>query len=215
MSEYKPITDELRNSMTYDITTAPDGVSTASLDISAFCDLCDAIDSVHATLKAEHEKAMIRAGQLLDDAEKERNYNYANWQECKQKVLQGNITFNELNARIECLEDELSHCIELPKDMDGEYIHIGDVMEWPTTGETFEVVGIGDGTLFYAETEENGSSRIEWTSCVLKRHHYHAPTVEDVLREFYSRYCITKPKEEDDAILAEYATKLRLAGDAE
>lgn len=30
--------------------------------------------------------------------------------------------------------------VELPKDADGEYIHIGDVMEWPITGETFEVV---------------------------------------------------------------------------
>ena len=40
-------------------------------------------------------------------------------------------------------------------------------------------------------------------------------TVEDVLCEFFSRYATTKPKEEDDAILAEYAAKLRLAGDAE
>lgn len=107
MNEYKPITGELRNSMTYDITTARDGVSTASIDISAFCDLCDAIDSVHATLKAEHEKAMIRAGQLLDGAEKERDYNYANWQECKQKVLQGNITFDELERENESLKAEL------------------------------------------------------------------------------------------------------------
>ena len=37
------------------------------------------------------------------------------------------------------------------------------------------------------------------------------PTVEDVLREFFSRYVTTKPKEEDDAIIAEYAAKLRLA----
>lgn len=55
MSEYKPITGELRNSMTYDITTAPDGVSTASIDTSVFCALCDAIDSVHAALEAENE----------------------------------------------------------------------------------------------------------------------------------------------------------------
>ena len=40
---------------------------------------------------------------MLADAEKDRDYNYANWQECKQKVLQGNITFDELNAKIEHL----------------------------------------------------------------------------------------------------------------
>ena len=79
-------------------------------------------------IDVEHEKAMNRAGQLLADAESDRNCYYLNWQDCKQKVLQGNITFDELNARIESLEDELSHCIELPKDADGEYIHIGDVM---------------------------------------------------------------------------------------
>ena len=38
-------------------------------------------------------------------------------------------------------------------------------------------------------------------------------TVEDVLREFFSRYVTTKPKEDDDAILAEFAAKLRLADD--
>ena len=62
MSEYKPITGELRNSMTCDITTAPNGVSTASIGIGAFCDLCDAIDSVHAALEAECERLRDRDG---------------------------------------------------------------------------------------------------------------------------------------------------------
>lgn len=58
--------------------------------------------------------------------------------------------------------------VELPKDADGEYIHIGDVMEWPEDGETFEVVGIGDGwTLFYVI--EDGVA--EWTRAESKRHH--------------------------------------------
>lgn len=56
----------------------------------------------------------------------------------------------------------------LPVDADGEYIHIGDVMEWPEDGETFEVVGIGDGwTLFYVI--EDGVA--EWTRAESKRHH--------------------------------------------
>jgi hypothetical protein len=71
--------------------------------------------------------------------------------------------------------------VRLPKDADGEYIHVGDEMEWPTTGETFEVVGIGEGTLFYVESDD--ADHAEWTGASTKRHH-HAPTVEDVLREF-------------------------------
>ena len=58
-------------------------------------------------IDAEHEKAMSRAGELLADAEEVRDYNYANWQECKQKVLQGNITIDELSAEIERLKGEL------------------------------------------------------------------------------------------------------------
>lgn len=61
MSEYKPITGELRNSMTYDITTAPDGVNTASIGIAEFNDLCDAIDSIHAALEAENERLREQA----------------------------------------------------------------------------------------------------------------------------------------------------------
>lgn len=49
-----------------------------------------------------------------------------------------------------------------------------------------------------------------WTEAQ-ELHLYHKPTVEDVLREFFSRYVTTKPKEEDDAIIAEFAAKLRLA----
>ena len=74
-------------------------------------------------IDAEHQKAMSRAGQLLADAEKDRDCNYANWQDCKQKVLQGNITIGELNAKIEHLMDELSHCV----DADNVPVCIGTV----------------------------------------------------------------------------------------
>jgi hypothetical protein len=61
-----------------------------------------------------------------------------------------------------------SHYMMLPKDADGKPIHVGDVMEWPTTGETFRVVGIGDVVLFYVE---DGEERAEWTAARNKRHH--------------------------------------------
>lgn len=101
--------------------------------------------------------------------------------------------------------------VELPKDADGMPIHVGDVMEWiDLEGKvsvtcTAEAVGVD---AFIAWDKANGRYA---QKCATAYRHYHAPTVEDVLREFFSRYVTTKPKDEDDAILAEYAAKLRLA----
>lgn len=105
-----------------------------------------------------------------------------------------------------------SQWVRLPVDADGEPVHIGDVMEWPTTGETFEVVGIGDGTLFYIE---DGSELADWTGASTKRHH--APTVEDVLREMLDAWGELPSNATNEAIIAEYAAKLRemLDGDSE
>ena len=94
----------------------------------------------------------------------------------------------------------------LPKDADGECIHVGDVMEWPD-GETFDVIGIGDGVLFYTESECGGPA--EWTGASNKRHH-HAPTVEDVLTEFGIDWEHESDCEDRAALLKEYASKLRL-----
>lgn len=91
--------------------------------------------------------------------------------------------------------------VELPKDADGEYIHIGDVMEWCDSGETLTVEGIGSDVLFYIDGEN-----AEWTAARNKRHH-HEPTVEDVLREF--AYGLGVPVA--DSYVAAAATKLRLA----
>lgn len=169
----------------------------------------EVVNAIADRIDAEHQKAMSRAGQLLADAERDRDYNYANWQECKQRVLQGNITIDELNARIECLEDALSHCIEWPKDADGEPWRLGDKLMME--GEVCEVVGIGGHTIFYAFG--NG---VEWTIAHNNRHH-HAPTVEDVLREFVAEFidyatCIDD-HEVTDAI-EQYAAKLQLREDA-
>jgi len=75
-------------------------------------------------------------------------------------------------------QDDRDGWVRLPVDADGEYIHIGDVMEWPDDGKTFEVVGIGDGwTLFYVE---NGLA--EWTRAENKRHH-RPDTWERIIRD--------------------------------
>lgn len=106
--------------------------------------------------------------------------------------------------------------VRLPKDADGVPIRVGDVLEW-SDGTTFEVVGIGDETLFYVDEND----KCQWTSVKYKRHH-RAPTVEDVLREFADKVCtgdhivrngVFRGLEDVD-LLAEYASRLRLADDS-
>ena len=111
--------------------------------------------------------------------------------------------------------------VRLPLDAEGVPIHVGDVMEWPDSS-TAEVVGVGDGTFFYVE---DGEDAAEW-SCAGDKIHHRAPTVEDVLREVVT-LCHNTWKEGsafhfydvDDVMesgnIAEYAAKLRLAGDGE
>jgi len=166
------------------------------------------MEAIADRIDAEYEKAMSRAGQLLADAEKDRDYNYAYWQDCKQKVLQGNITFGELNAEIERLKDELAHCV----DADNVPVCIGDRMEWvrykdgdPTIVRT--VSGIGNG-VFFAWSDEQG--RYAQYEAHAYRHH-HAPTVEDVLREMLDAWGELPSNVTNEAIIAEYAKRLTLA----
>ena len=110
--------------------------------------------------------------------------------------------------------------VRLPLDADGVPIHVGDVMEWPDCS-TAEVVGIGNDTFFYVE---DGEDAADW-SCASDKIHHHTPTVEDVLREFaekmnenlgmYTGEAIDADewRDADADTIAEFAAKLRLAGD--
>lgn len=109
---------------------------------------------------------------------------------------------------------DVSGYVELPKDADGEYIHIGDVMEWiDLEGKvsvtcTVEAVGVD---AFIAWDKANGRYA---QKCATAYRHYHAPTVEDVLREFAEKITDSQipgvhPTYEE--AIAEYAAKLRLA----
>ena len=182
------ITDELREYATVSWIPWP-----AARD--RLLQMCDNID-------AEHEKAMSRAGQLLADAEKDRDYNYANWQDCKQKVLQGNITFGELSTEIERLKDELAHRIELPKDADDVPWKVGDRDE---DGNVVTELRLTHDGCWFVITDG------EWPYRPESKRHYHAPTVEDVLEEFGIDWEHESDCEDRAALLKEYASKLRLA----
>ena len=161
MSEYKPITGELRDwfehAYSYDVGETPWFGWKSTIE-----QMLDAIDSIHAALEAENER------------------------------LRGEWDFWE------------STHVELPKDADGESVCIWDVMEWPTTGETFEVVGIGDGVLFYVE---DGNEKADWTDASTKRHHKH-DTWERIIEDAMGRYSDA----DADALVARCKA---LAGDAE
>lgn len=95
--------------------------------------------------------------------------------------------------------------VRLPKDADGEYIRIGDVMEKPDgyNDRLFTV----DGMVLYSDRWTVQG----FTPC--KLHHY-ATTVEDVLREFAVEVCGEPALTIRSGVVEEYAAKLRLAGES-
>jgi len=128
---------------------------------------------------------------------------------CASGLLVSNSECDRLLALADRIDSEM---MELPKDADDEYIHIGDVMEWCDSGETLTVEGIGSDVLFYIDGEN-----AEWAAARNKRHH-HEPTVEDVLREFAEKVIdsqIPSVHPTYEEAITEYAAKLRLADDGE
>lgn len=145
-----------------------------------------------ATVKDEGEHIADRI-----DAEHER--------QCAESWMRGHDAWAAIDRSDEMAEHGW---IRLPKDADGEYIHVGDVL---TDGEykfkVFELAAFGDGS--WSIRNEDGNA---WAACDVT--HHHAPTVEDVLREFALAVC------KDDAltirkdVVDEYAAKLQLREDA-
>ena len=114
-------------------------------------------------------------------------------------------------ATVEKIEQEVAErYMELPLDADGVPIRVGDVMEFSAfeieKPVTRMVDGIGQG-VFFAWCGERGYQQHE-----AKRYHHHAPTVEDVLREFAEK--ITDSQIPDvhptyEEAIAEYAQRLQ------
>lgn len=131
-----------------------------------------------------------------------------------------------VHARLEQENEELhkysiwapeSHYMLLPKDADGEYIHIGDVVDvMPTDKFTGHKNVVVTSVIFKRSvvlvTVDTDDRPLTFRPNRIRRHH--TPTVEDVLREFTHAILNQKACYREQNI-AEYATKLRLAGDAE
>ena len=100
--------------------------------------------------------------------------------------------------------------MRLPKDADGVPIHVGDVMEGTCPSGKHvsgEVLSIGDDKFWLCNVQF--SLRPDYMR------HYHAPTVEDVLREFVMEFNRDDSELCDEEIIERFAAKLRLTGDAE
>lgn len=112
-----------------------------------------------------------------------------------------------------------SQWVKLPVDADGVPIRVGDRVQFlgsdPSTVSHMSLASDGwrvyvkyDGDLGTGSGEPN------------RMRHYHAPKVEDVLREFASDIADVLGGDDfrldgSDELFAEYAAKLRLAGDGE
>lgn len=108
--------------------------------------------------------------------------------------------------------EQLCECsIRLPVDADGEYIHVGDTLDG--YGKTIEVVEMRYGRGGWVLISRDGSGYADTFAFA----HRHTPTVEDVLREFWSDVDLERADGCGDfsPIIAEYAAKLRLAGEDE
>lgn len=109
--------------------------------------------------------------------------------------------------------------VKLPVDADDEPIRVGDVVTMqllfggeskPLVVDRMELSHGRDGDLWCVALDTDKEC---WNQPSLMRH-YTPPTVEDVLDEFVARWMDTH---HDDlpALKAEYAAKLRLAGEGE
>lgn len=122
----------------------------------------------------------------------------------------------EHERKIGCTDDEWDYWesthIELPKEADGEYIYVGEKLDG--YGKTIEVVELRYGRSGWVLISRDGNAYADTFAFT----HHHAPTVEDVLREFAKKVCegdhIVKDGRylgiEDVDLLAEYAAKLQL-----
>lgn len=97
--------------------------------------------------------------------------------------------------------------MRLPVDADGEYIHIGDEMDFSEGVRGLTVIGVGTSSINDSDMgalirDDDGYT---WFNARFLRHH-HKPTVEEILREYGDevRACC-----DTEDTIAEYAAKLR------
>ena len=110
----------------------------------------------------------------------------------------------EHERQLEVLYRDMSDAeyVKLPKDADGEYIHVGDLMAYEDNTKPMEVVALVPPAVFLTEEGPRYADMCR---------HYHATTVEDVLREFALTVCKDDALTIRKGVVEEYAKRLTLA----
>lgn len=102
--------------------------------------------------------------------------------------------------------------VELPRDADGELIHVRDMMDG--YNKTIEVVELRYGRSGWVLISRDGNAYADTHAFT----HHRKPTVESVLRQFLGE-CESAANlgydEVPQEVFDDYAAKLRLVGDAE
>lgn len=239
MDEYKPVTGELRRrGYLTEANIEVDGAVTFAkvyFGTKDFRDLCDDIDSVHAQLERENkslrEKVRHQSAQLSEvQGALERRNNGELKRHWQKELDRLKAERDSMAAALDAAQGEHayapeSHYMMLPKDADGVPIHVGDTVTcgrsvWQVTG--LRLTGAAWGVCCTIFNDHGGSGTNVYPPCDLR--HYHAPTVEDVLRGVVTLCHNTWKKESafhfydvDDVMesgnIADLAAKLRLAGE--
>lgn len=194
------ITDELRS---WVAGAKPAVINGCEISVGPLTSGCrGALVAIADRIDAEHQKALdewkAKHGQMW----------LKGYAECHAELLEGNET----------IASDLESCgwIRLPKDADGEYINIHDCVE-VDDGKRVRVDAIAPNAVYWWEGDG-----CHWCQSFMVSH-YHAPTVEDVLREFahVGIHIAAKHGLEageidlyaDEEAIAEYAAKLQLKED--
>lgn len=177
-----------------------------------------------ATMKSEHGFSpwAIKLREIADEIEREVKA-LVDERDLLKTQWEAGVDFDQrLEACVDKREDVTLFGVDytpLPVDADGVPIHVGDVMDGYS--KTIEVVELRIGRSGWVLISRDGNG---YADCAAFTHH-HAPTVEDVLREFaqemnenlgmYTGEAIDADEwhEADERTIAEYAAKLRLAGE--
>ena len=218
MSDYKPITGELRE--TIRSLAIDDSVLTIGGD--DFHRLCAAIDAIHAELEAEsdQEKCILaylrKENVYLEDKYRDIAKENAKLREQVDTLViyveadgtkysvddDGNQHFDHSNT---CTSDGW---VELPKDAHGEYIRAGDTLDG--YGKTIEVVELRYGRSGWVIVSRDGNGYADTFAFT----HHHPDTWESIIEEALgSRW--SAPNELSPDFTALVARCKKLAGDAE
>lgn len=202
---YDPVKDEY----TYTTSTMPPSVDAIRLDerLVAIADLID----------AEHEKALRKAYAMRRDD----GIGVANVKDAQAEYLRGkNDGYDEgWDAGFASADDWLGqhedamaeHGWYRALDGDKTPIRIGDEVYQVEGGWVYTVKSI----TFYPDNTTVTFECKHGYGCDSAHNirHYHAPTVEDVLREMLNKWGEMPSNMTNETIVAEYAAKLRLADD--